>query len=205
MIKLNIDEEMDMMNKIDKRIKEAIDTTYDNIFQCEDAITELIKIAPCVFDQDTFYNLIRDYRTLDVQTGNFEQIVSQLPDPVDIASALLIDSLMKQLDRLFNKLVGYIDKANGCFNCDQFDFCRLELIGKLKNKYEFDSVIYEELTTALDNVFLVCKVSDVLDDDYPKSYEPLHVLKIESFKTRPEAYRYALANGISIQNVFARY
>lgn len=202
---MRVGEEMDMMVKLDKRIKESIDVTYENIFQCEEAVTELIRLAPCVFDKKTFYDLLRDYRTLDIQTGNFEQIVSQLPDPIDIASALLVDSVMKQLDKLFNKLVGYIDKANGCFNCGQFDFSKLELIGKLKNKYEFDSVIYEELEEALDNVFLVCKISDVLDEDYNRSYEPLHILKINGFKTRTEAYRYALSQGISMQNVFTRY
>ena len=202
---MNVSEEQDMMTKLDKRIRNYIDVTYENIFQCEEAVTELIRLAPCVFDKKTFYDLLRDYRTLDIQTGNFEQIVSQLPDPIDIASALLIDSVMKQLDKLFNKLVGYIDKANGHFNADEFDFSKLELIGKLKNKYEFDSVVYEELEEALDNIFLVCKMSDVLDNDYNRSYDPLHVLTIKGFKTRTEAYRYALSQGISMQNVFTRY
>lgn len=202
---MNVGEEMDMMTKLDKRIRNSIDVTYENIFQCEEAVTELIRLAPCVFDKKTFYDLLRDYRTLDIQTGNFEQIVSQLPDSIDIASALLVDSIMKQLDKLFNKLVSYIDKANGHFNADEFDFSKIELIGKLKNKYEFDSVIYEELEEALDNVFLVCKISDVLDEDYNHSYEPLHILKIKGFKTRTEAYRYALSQGISMQNVFTRF
>ena len=202
---MNVGEEMDMMTKLDKRIRESIDITYENIFQCEEAVTELIRLAPCVFDKKTFYDLLRDYRTLDIQTGNFEQIVSQLPDPIDIASALLVDSIMKQLDKLFNKLVGYIDKANGCFNCGQFDFSKLELIGKLKNKYEFDSLIYEHLDDALSNVFLVCRLSDVLDKNYNNNYYPLHVLEIKGFKTKNEAYLYALANGISKSDVFVRY
>ena len=202
---MRVGEEMDMMVKLDKRIRDSIDVTYENIFQCEEAITELIRLAPCVFDQKTFYDLLRDYRTLDIQTGNFEQIVSQLPDPIDIASALLVDSIMKQLDKLFNKLVGYIDKANGHFNCGQFDFSKLELIGKLKNKYEFDSLIYEQLDDALSNVFLVCRLSDVLDKNYNNNYYPLHVLEIKGFKTKNEAYLYALANGISKSDVFVRY
>ena len=202
---MNVGEEMDMMTKLDKRIRDSIDVTYENIFQCEEAVTELIRLAPCVFDKKTFYDLLRDYRTLDIQTGNFEQIVSQLPDPIDIASALLVDSIMKQLDKLFNKLVGYIDKANGHFNCGQFDFSKLELIGKLKNKYEFDSLIYEQLDDALSNVFLVCRLSDVLDKNYNNNYYPLHVLEIKGFKTKNEAYLYALANGISKSDVFVRY
>ena len=202
---MNVGEQMDMMTKLDKRIRDSIDVTYENIFQCEEAVTELIRLAPCVFDKKTFYDLLRDYRTLDIQTGNFEQIVSQLPDPIDIASALLVDSIMKQLDKLFHKLVSYIDKANGCFNCDQFDFSKLELIGKLKNKYEFDSLIYEQLDDALSNVFLVCRLSDVLDKNYNNNYYPLHVLEIKGFKTKNEAYLYALANGISKSDVFVRY
>ena len=90
---MNVGQEMDMMTKLDKRIRDSIDVTYENIFQCEEAVTELIRLAPCVFDKKTFYDLLRDYRTLDIQTGNFEQVVSQLPDPIDIASALLVDSI----------------------------------------------------------------------------------------------------------------
>ena len=41
---MNVDQEMDMMTKLDKRIRDSIDVTYENIFQCEEAVTELIRV-----------------------------------------------------------------------------------------------------------------------------------------------------------------
>ena len=73
----------------------------------EDNILDLMKICPCVFDKDMMISLLLDFQLLDKQMGNFETMATQLDDPVNMAQAIVMDTMMRKLSQLMDRLVGY--------------------------------------------------------------------------------------------------
>ena len=201
----SIDKEQDMILKVDKKIKDGIDVMYQNFDNIENNILDLMKIAPCVFDKDMMISLLLDFQLLDKQMGNFESMATQLDDPVNMAQALVMDTMMKKLSQLMDRLVGYITTCNSMIEAQQFSPQKALLLEKLEENFSYDVVDWDDLDHAFDNPYLVAKVSDVLDEDYDKNYYPLHCLRLEGFKDKVSAYKYMLANGISKENLILRW
>ena len=202
----SIDKEQEMILKVDKTVREGIDVIYTNIWNVEDSILELFKVAGCVFDKEMFNSLLLDFRTFDVQSGNFETLVSQITNPVmTISEALTMDLMMKRLSDTMDNLVQYITKCNSMVEQQIFDVKKANLLEKLQDNYSYDVVDYDDLNEAVEHPFLVIKNSDVMDTDYKQVYYPLHVLGIKSFDDKVSAYKYMLANGISKENLILRY
>ena len=201
----SIDKEQDMILKVDKKIKDGIDIMYQNFDNIENNILDLMKVAPCVFDKDMMVSLLLDFQLLDKQMGNFELMATQLDDPVNMAQALMMDTMMKKLSQLMDRLVGYITTCNSMIEAQQFSPQKALLLEKLEENFSYDVVDWDDLNHAFDNPYLVAKVSDVLDEDYDQNYYPLHCLRLEGFKDKISAYKYMLANGISKDNLVLRY
>lgn len=199
-------EEENMIIKVDKKVREGIDVIYTNIDNVENSILELFTVAGCVFDKQMFDSLLLDFRTFDVQSGNFETLVSQITNPVmTIAEAITLDTMMKRLSDHMDRLISYITTCNNMVEQGNFDVKKANLLEKLHNNYAYDVVNYDDLSTAIEHPFLVVKTSDVIDTDYPQEYYPLHVLRLESFDNKVDAYKYCLANGISKDKMILRY
>ena len=64
------------------------------------------------FIEDMTKSLLLDYKALEQLMGNFETVYSQISSPVDISQAIFLDTLMKKLDKLFDRCVKYIYKYN---------------------------------------------------------------------------------------------
>ena len=202
----SIDKEQEMILKVDKKVREGIDVIYTNIWNVEDSILELFKVAGCVFDKEMFDSLLLDFRTFDVQSGNFETMASQITNPImTISEALTMDLMMKRLSDTIDHLVQYITKCNLMVEQKIFDVKKANLLEKLQDNYSYDVVDYDDLNEAIEHPFLVIKNSDVMDTDYKQEYYPLHVLGIKSFDDKVSAYKYMLANGISKENLILRY
>ena len=202
----SIDKEQEMILKVDKKIREGIDVIYTNIWNVEDSILELFKVAGCVFDKEMFNSLLLDFRTFDIQSGNFETMASQITNPVmTISEALTMDLMMKRLSDTMDNLVQYITKCNSMVEQQIFDVKKANLLEKLQDNYSYDVVDYDDLDEAIEHPFLVIKNSDVMDTDYKQEYYPLHVLGIKSFDDKVSAYKYMLAHGISKENLILRY
>ena len=202
----SIDKEQEMILKVDKKIREGIDVIYTNIWNVEDSILELFKVAGCVFDREMFNSLLLDFRTFDVQSGNFETLANQINNPVmTISEALTMDLMMKRLTDTMDNLVQYITKCNSMVEQQIFDVKKANLLEKLQDSYSYDVVDYDDLDEAVKHPFLVIKNSDVMDTDYKQEYYPLHVLGIKSFDDKVSAYKYMLAHGISKENLILRY
>ena len=202
----SVDKEQEMILKVDKKVREGIDVIYTNIWNVEDSILELFKVACCVFDKEMFNSLLLDFRTFDVQSGNFETIASQITNPImTISEALTMDLMMKRLSDTMDNLVQYITKCNSMVEQQIFDVKKANLLEKLQDNYSYDVVDYDDLCEAIKHPFLVIKNSDVMDTDYKQEYYPLHVLGIKSFDDKVSAYKYMLANGISKENLILRY
>ena len=202
---MNVNEEQNMILKIDKKIKDGINIMYDNYSNIEDNILDLMKICPCVFDKDMMISLLLDFQLLDKQMGNFESMATQLDDPVNMAQALVMDTMMKKLSQLMDRLVEYITTCNAMIEAQQFSPQKALLLEKLEAKFSYDVVCWDDVDHAFDNPYLVSKVSDVLDEDYDQNYYPLHCLRLEGFKDKVSAYKYMLEHGISKDNLVLRY
>ena len=201
----SIDKEQEMVLKVDKKIKDGIEIMYQNFDNIENNILDLMKIAPCVFDKDMMISLLLDFQLLDKQMGNFETMATQLDDPVNMAQALVMDTMMKKLSQLIDRLVGYITTCNAMIEAQQFSPQKALLLEKLEENFSYDVVDWDDLDHAFDNPYLVAKVSDVLDEDYDQNYYPLHCLRLEGFKDKVSAYKYMLEHGISKDNLILRY
>ena len=200
-----IDKEQEMILKVDKKIKDGIDVMYQNFDNIENNILDLMKVATCVFDKDMMVSLLLDFQLLDKQMGNFESMAAQLDDPVNMAQAIIMDTMMRKLSQLMDRLVGYITTCNSMIEAQQFSPQKALLLEKLETNFSYDVVDWDDLDHAFDNPYLVAKVSDVLDEDYNQNYYPLHCLRLEGFKDKVSAYKYMLANGISKENLILRY
>ena len=201
----SIDKEQEMVLKVDKKIKDGIDVMYQNFDNIENNILDLMKVAPCVFDKDMMVSLLLDFQLLDKQMSNFESMATQLDDPVNMAQAIVMDTMMRKLNQLIDRLVGYITTCNSMIEAQQFSPQKALLLEKLEENFSYDVVDWDDLDHAFDNPYLVAKVSDVLDEDYDQNYYPLHCLRLEGFKDKVSAYKYCLANGISKDNLVLRY
>ena len=202
---MKIEEEQEMVLKVNKKIRDGIDIMYKNFDNIENNILDLMKVAPCVFDKDMMISLLLDFQLLDKQMGNFETMATQLDDPVNMAQALVMDTMMKKLSQLMDRLVGYITTCNSMIEAQQFSPQKALLLEKLEENFSYDVVDWDDLDHAFDNPYLVAKISDVLDEDYDQNYYPLHCLRLEGFKDKVSAYKYMLANGISKENLILRY
>ena len=201
----SIDKEQDMILKVDKKIKDGVKVMYQNFDNIENNILDLMKVATCVFDKDMMVSLLLDFQLLDKQMGNFESMATQLDDPVNMAQAIVMDTMMRKLNQLMDRLVGYITTCNSMIEAQQFSPQKALLLEKLEANFNYDVVDWDDLDRALDNPYLVAKVSDVLDEDYDQNYYPLHCLRLDGFKDKVSAYKYMLAHGISKENLILRY
>ena len=204
-MKIGVDKEHEMILKVDKKIKDGIDVMYQNFDNIENNILDLMKVAPCVFDKDMMVSLLLDFQLLDKQMGNFESMVTQLDDPVNMAQAIVMDTMMRKLSQLMDRLVGYITTCNAMIEAQQFSPQKALLLEKLETNFSYDVVDWDDLDHAFDNPYLVAKVSDVLDKDYDQNYYPLHCLRLKGFKDKVSAYKYMLTNGISKENLILRW
>ena len=201
----SVDKEQEMILKVDKKIKDGIDIMYQNFDNIENNILDLMKVAPCVFDKDMMVSLLLDFQLLDKQMGNFESMATQLDDPVNMAQAIVMDTMMRKLNQLIDRLVEYITTCNAMIEAQQFSPQKALLLEKLEANFSYEVVDWDDLDRAFDNPYLVAKVSDVLDKDYDQNYYPLHCLRLEGFKDKVSAYKYMLANGISTETLILRY
>ena len=201
----SVDKEQEMILKVDKKIKDGIDIMYQNFDNIENNILDLMKVAPCVFDKDMMVSLLLDFQLLDKQMGNFESMATQLDDPVNMAQAIVMDTMMRKLNQLMDRLVEYITTCNAMIEAQQFSPQKALLLEKLEANFSYEVVDWDDLDRAFDNPYLVAKVSDVLDKDYDQNYYPLHCLRLEGFKDKVSAYKYMLAHGISKDNLILRW
>ena len=152
----SIDKEHEMILKVDKKVREGMDIIYTNIWNVEDSILELFKVAGCVFDKEMFDSLLLDFRTFDVQSGNFETMASQITNPImTISEALTMDLMMKRLSDTMDHLVQYITKCNSMVEQQIFDVRKANLLSKLEDKFPYDTVHYNDLCEAIEHPFLL--------------------------------------------------
>lgn len=202
---MKVDEEVVFYSALENNLKATIDETYENIFACEESVEGLLQIAPCIFTYAEFLLLLEDCGHLDNYAGRFENAVARMTSPVKVDDAIAINNAIRALEAVFLLLMDWIDKANVRIEAKQFDISKTLFLQRIDEVtgLEYETVDYLELNEAMNHIFVVCRIKDY-NDDLASDYGQLHVLGIKGFNTRAEANRYALANGISRQNVLTR-
>ena len=168
----------------------------------------LLKIAPSVFSYAEFLTLLEDYKKLEEKASKFEGAVVKIRETIgvnDIGAVIGLDLAISALGAVFVLLNDYMDKANTRIEAKQFDIDKVMLLERIENKVglEYDTVDYISLSDAFKGMFIVLEVKNRYDG-IDEAYGDMNVLVINSFKTKVEANRFALANGISRDFVICR-
>ena len=205
---MDVREEQQYYIGLTKSVHETIDMMYENIFACEESMEGLLKIAPTVFSYSEFLMLLSDYKLLDERASRFERAVMDIREQIgvnDIDSVIRLDGACSALGAVFVLLNDYMDKANTRIEAKQFDIDKVMLLERIENKIslEYDTVDYMSLSDAFKGMFIVLQVKNRYNG-IDEAYGDMNVLVINSFKTKVEANRFALANGISRDFVFCR-
>ena len=205
---MDVREEQQYYIGLTKSVHETIDMMYENIFACEESMESLLKIAPTVFSYSEFLMLLSDYKLLDERASRFERAVMDIREQIgdnDIDSVIKLDGACSALGAVFILLNDYMDKANTRIEAKQFDIDKVMLLERIENKIglEYDTVDYLSLSDAFKGMFIVLQVKN-RHDNIGEEYGDMNVLVINSFKTKVEANRFALANGISRDLVICR-
>ena len=205
---MDVREEQQYYIGLTKSIHETIDKVYENIFACEESMESLLKIAPSVFSYAEFLTLLEDYKKLEEKASKFEGAVVKIRETIgvnDIGAVIGLDLAISALGAVFVLLNDYMDKANTRIEAKQFDIDKVMLLERIENKVglEYDTVDYISLSDAFKGMFIVLEVKNRYDN-IGEEYGDMNVLVINSFKTKVEANRFALANGISRDFVICR-
>ena len=207
---MTIDEEQRYYLGLTDSVFKTVEDAYENIFNCEDSIESLLEIAATIFSYPEFLMLLNDYEKLQSYAAEFENIVAKLNRPLtvlDSTTVIALDKVIDKINVLFILLADWMDKANTRIEAKQFDMNKVMLLERIENltKLEWETVDWKELDSVMDKTFLVVRIKDYLDKDFNQDiYMTLNVLSLKGFNTRAEANRYALANGISRDNVITR-
>ena len=208
---MGIEEEIRLCKQLTDSVLIAIDETYESIFTCEENIDKLLKLAPCVFTQKEFFDLLEIRYEFYFRVGRFERMATKIkgmPMITNTMDALELQAILLSVNESFEILSGYVERFNTRFQSDQFDIDRFIFIQKIEGYgFEFDAVDYVELMEYMSdvhNMFFILGIKDIDKAEQEGYGYDTNVLSIKPFKTRVDANIYALKNGISRDYIFTR-
>ena len=209
---MGIQDEVRLFKQLTDNVKTAINETYESIFTCEKNVDDLLKLAPCVFSEKEFFELLEVRQEFYFRVGRFERMATRMtnmPIIMDTMEVMQLQAIILTINESFDMLSHYVHQFNTRFQSDQFDIDKFIFLQKIQNfGMDYDAVDYVELQQYIKdihNMFFIVKVKDYLDIDFNEKYgSDTNVLSIKPFKTRVDANMYALRNGISRDYIFTR-
>ena len=208
---MGIEDEVRLCKQLTDNVKIAIDETYESIFTCEENVDKLLKLAPCVFSEKEFFELLEVRQEFYFRVGRFERMstrLKEMPLITNTMEVLELQAVILTVNESFEMLSSYVNQFNTRFQSDQFDIDKFILLQKLESLgFEYDAVDYIELQnyiSDLKNMFFIITIEDYLDRVNDVYGTDMNVLSIKPFKTRVDANIYALKNGISKDFIFTR-
>lgn len=172
---------------------------------CEFQVLELLKVANCIFDEEEFFEMVDSYTSFKSNMEILENLLSQIDSPITMLQIITLKSMMNELKANFETLIAMLEEADRRIDADEIDFDAATMLNELAFKTAFDIVdfyAFEEAVSA--KYFTMCSIN-CEDDGYDPRYGKLNVLLTNPFKTKREAYIYALKNGISKDMVWGMY
>ena len=208
---MGIEDEVRLCKKLTDNVKIAIDETFESIFTCEKNVDELLKLAPCVFSEKEFFELLEVRYEFYFRVGRFENMatrITNMPMITNTMDVLQLQATILSINESFDMLSNYVNQFNTRFQSDQFDIDKFILLQKLQGLgFEYDAVDYKELQNYIQdmhNMFFIIGIKDINEAETEGYGYDTNVLSIKPFKTRVDANMYALRNGISRDYIFTR-
>lgn len=196
--------------KMFKDLSESLPSMVNQILEDGDRATELLeKLAidgVFVFNREDFFKMLVLYNKLETALSILLSIDLSEDNYSNVMKIIATTKTIKEIDKLFQHVHKTVDSFNNHVINQEFDFMKYELINRLRNILDFECVDYDDLEKAVDknSIYLVMKVEDVFDNR-AEVYGSFNTLRLKSFKTKTEANRYCLGNGISRDFIFCRY
>lgn len=169
---------------------------------CEFQVRELFKVANCIFDRDEFFAVVDAFTIFKHNMENLETLLDQLESQVSMLQIVTLKSMVNGLRGDYTKLLEILAVADNRIEADKIDFDGAELLGDLIDKIDYDIVDFDSFHDAHDSAYFVPYLVAVDDVAHDPRYGNLSVLMVALFKTKREAYTYALKNGISRDRVW---
>ena len=208
---MGIQDEVRLFKQLTDNVKTAIDETYESIFTCEKNVDDLLKLAPCVFSEKEFFELLEVRQEFYFRVGRFERMAARMtsiPIIMDTMEVMQLQAIILTINESFDMLSHYVHQFNTRFQSDQFDIDKFILLQKLQGLgFEYDAVDYKELQNYIQdmrNMFFIIGIKDINEAETEGYGYDTNVLSIKPFKTRVDANMYALRNGISRDYIFTR-
>jgi len=172
---------------------------------CEFQVLELLKVANCIFDKEAFFEVVESYTNFKSNMEILENVISQVDEPITMLQIITVKSMVNELKENFDGLMGTLDEADKRIDDDQIDFNAAKMLNEILEIVEFDIVDFDHFEEALSARYFVICVMKTHDTEKDSRYGDLNVLVLQTFKTKREAYTYALKNGISKDMVWNVY
>jgi len=172
---------------------------------CEAQMLELLKVSNCIFDRHEFFEVVDAFTTFKSNMTILERLLIQVDEKITMLQIITVKSMVNQLKRDFDDLIGILEDADKRIENDDIDFDGAELLNDLLENLEFDIVDFDSFEEALKARYFVTYLMKSKDAGYDMRYGDLGVLMVESFNTRRAAYIYALKHGISKDKIWSMY
>ena len=133
---MGIEDEVRLCKQLTDNVKIAIDETYESIFTCEENVDKLLKLAPCVFSEKEFFELLEVRQEFYFRVGRFERMstrLKEMPLITNTMEVLELQAVILTVNESFEMLSSYVNQFNTRFQSDQFDIDKFILLQKLES------------------------------------------------------------------------
>ena len=192
---------MSYIDEINERVMLELTEILLYCNTCEFQVRELLKVANCIFDQKEFFAVVAAFTKFKSNMGILEALLQQLDEPISMLQLITLKSMVNELRVNFDELIGMLAVADERIDNDKIDFEAASLLNDLLERVEYEVVDFDDFEMALKSRYFI----PYMGKSNNEHYRDLDVLAIESFKTKREAYTYALKNGISRDMVWSMY
>ena len=206
---MKIDDEEKMFREIAKSIPDTIDRVLDDADKGLDCLENIISNGICVIDKENFEQTLKTH----IKLTNASIILISLADEIgdleelNILKLMSVTSTIKGIEKIFEEVTRLVDLYNSKVIAKEFDVDAFLITERLKNFMDYDTINFDDLVTASNPrlAYMVLKVEDRFDRETNDIYGDFNVLRINSFTSKVEAFKYALANGISRDMIICKY
>jgi len=196
---------MSYVDELNNRVMSEMSEILIYCHTCEEQVLELMKVVNCIYNEDEYWDLVDSYSKFRSDMYILENILHQVDDSISMLQIITVKSMINEIKNNFTYLFELLDAADKKIDSDNIDFEAATLLNDLYEKLDFDIIDFDCFQQALKARYFVTYLIESHDVGYNKRYGLLTVLMAESFKTRKEAYLYALKNGISKDSVWSLY
>lgn len=196
---------MSYVDEINQRVMRELTEIMLCCNTCDFQVRELLKVANCLFEQDEFFAVVEAFTQFTSNMEILEALVSQLSEPITILQLVTLKSMVNELRVNFTELTALLAIADVRIDEDHIDFEAANLLNDLLEKVEFDVVCFFDFEAALQSRYFIPYQNFPKQPTSDRRYGNLTVLQIETFKTKREAYTYALKHGFSRDMVWSMY